>query len=352
MKQIGSHALNRVGSTLNRPAGKSMAPHEALPTKEFFALNPVVRTRDLDEARHITSAKLCDHKLELVGGRSDLFVRHNAVRGQSISANYLHYGADVTVNPGQLGSFYLFQVPLSGCAKIRHRGEEMTATTQMGTILNPDRGALLHWTRDCSKLLLQVDKNQLEAVARSITGAPLPGPIRFEMQVDLTNGAGRQLKRLVMACAQGIENGDLFQGQLAARDLRAEEDLAHALLTLQPSNISHIIARSDRRANLREIRIALEYIHANLAEPITLADISKAARMNVRTLQKGFQRIYGQSPMQVLRNARLDTAHYLLAARRHPPSVSEAAYSCGFSHLGRFSSFYKERFGHLPSEQR
>ena len=329
-----------------------MVTPEALPTKEYFAQHPVVRTRDMDEARHIVARKLCDHKLEVVGRQSGLFVRHNAVTGRSVSVNYLRYGADVTVDPGQLGSFYLFQVPLSGCANIRHRGEEMTATTQMGAIVNPDRGALLHWRRDCSKLLLQVDRTQLEAVARSITGAPLPGPIRFQMQVDLTNGPGRQLKRLVMACAQAIENGDLFQGELAARDLKAEEDLAHALLTLQPSNISHIIERSDRRANPREIRIALEYIHANLGEPITLADIAHAARMNVRTLQKGFQRIYGQSPMQALRNARLDTAHYMLAARRNPPSVSEAAYSCGFSHLGRFSYYYKDRFGHLPSDPR
>ncbi|MBD1549280.1 AraC family transcriptional regulator [Labrenzia aggregata] len=329
-----------------------MAAPEALPTTEYFAQYPVVRTRDMDEARHIVARKLCDHKLEVTGRRSSLFVRHNAVSGRSVSVNYLHYGADVTVDPGRLGSFYLFQVPLSGSANIRHRGEEMTATTNMGTILNPDRGALLHWGRDCSKLLLQVDRTQLETVARSITGAPLPGPIRFEMKVDLTNGPGRQLKRLVMGCAQAVENGDLFRGPLVARDLRAEEDLAHALLTLQPSNISHIIERSDRRANPREIRIALEYMHANLGEPITLADIAQAARMNVRTLQKGFQRIYGQSPMQALRNARLDTAHYMLAARSNPPSVSEAAFLCGFSHLGRFSYYYRERFGHLPSEKR
>jgi AraC-like DNA-binding protein len=328
-----------------------MTAQEALPVKEYFAQNPVVRTGDLDEARHITSAKLCDHKLEVKSRHSGLFVRHNAVRGRTVAANYLRYGADVTVDPGRLSSFYLFQVPLSGCATVRHRGEEMTATTRMGTILNPDRRALLNWRRDCSQLLLQVDRTQLETVARSITGAPLPGPIRFEMQVDLANGPGRRLKRLVMACARAIENGDLFNGQLAARDLRAEEDLAHALLTLQPSNISHIIERSDRRANPREIRIALDYMHANLAEPITLSDIARAAGMNVRTLQKGFQRIFGQSPMQVLRNARLDTAHYLLAARQDPPTVSEAAYSCGFSHLGRFSSYYKDRFGSLPSER-
>ena len=40
-----------------------MATQTALSQEEFFARNPVVRTHDLDEARHITSTKLCDHKL-------------------------------------------------------------------------------------------------------------------------------------------------------------------------------------------------------------------------------------------------------------------------------------------------
>jgi transcriptional regulator GlxA family with amidase domain len=29
--------------------------------------------------------------------------------------------------------------------------------------------------------------------------------------------------------------------------------------------------------------------------------------------------------------------------------VSQTAYSCGFSHLGRFSRYYRERFGDVPS---
>jgi AraC-like DNA-binding protein len=74
--------------------------------------------------------------------------------------------------------------------------------------------------------------------------------------------------------------------------------------------------------------------------------------MNVRTLQKGFQRAFGKSPMKVLHEARLDAAHYDLTARRDPPSVTDAAYQNGFSHLGRFSRDYKARFGHLPSETR
>ncbi|MEM8658212.1 MAG: AraC family transcriptional regulator, partial [Pseudomonadota bacterium] len=113
--------------------------------------------------------------------------------------------------------------------------------------------------------------------------------------------------------------------------------------------ISHILAGAARQALPRDIRRALEVIHANLAEPLSSAQIAQRAGMNIRTLQKGFQRAFGKSPMTVLRDARLDTAHYQLTARQERPSVTTAAYSCGFSHLGRFSRDYKARFGHLPS---
>ena len=200
-----------------------------------------------------------------------------------------------------------------------------------------------------SELFVQIDRQHLEAVAQTLTGAPQPGPIRFDMKVDFTRPNGQQLQRAFAACAAAIEGGSLFHKTLSGSDLRVEYDLVYALLTLQKSNISHIIARADGGTRPRDIRRALDYMHANLGEQISVLDIAKAAEVNVRTLQKSFQRVFDKTPMQVLRNARLDAAHYLLQDRRNAPSVSETAYSCGFSHLGRFASYYRDRFGHAPS---
>ncbi|MFV0386402.1 AraC family transcriptional regulator [Paracoccus sp. (in: a-proteobacteria)] len=327
-----------------------MTAEQTPPVREYFADHPVLRTHDLDEARHRVAQQLCDHRLEIRHRSAPLSVRHNAVRGCNISVNYLSYGPEVSVDPGSQRPFYLLHLALSGKTAIQHRGEEMTASPALAAILNPDRGARLHWGESCRKLLFQIDRAHVEAVAVALTGAPLPGPIRFDMKVDLGTPQGRQLQRVVTACTSAVENGNLFRRPLRGGDLRAEYDLAHALLTLQRSNITHIIERADHRARPRAIRQAMNYIHANLSEPITLADIAAAADINVRTLQMGFQRDCGLSPMQVLRNARLDTARYRLMARQDAPSVSEAAYSAGFSHLGRFSRDYKDRFGHSPSE--
>ncbi|MEH6646966.1 AraC family transcriptional regulator [Sulfitobacter sp.] len=316
----------------------------------YFSNYSVLRTSDLEEARTRVSQKFCDHRLDLADRTARLSVAHNAVRGTHLSVNYLSYGAEVMVDPGYLGAFYLFQIPLSGKALIRHRGDEITAHARAGTLLNPDRPTRLHWDAECSQLLFQIDRTHLETVASALTGAPLPGPVRFDMSVDFSTSNGQKIHRSFMACAKAVERGVLFQRPLSSLDAQVEFDLVQTLLTQQNSNISHIITRADTAARPRDIRRALDYMHAKLGEPITITDIAQAADVNIRTLQKSFRQTLGLTPMQVLRNARLDTAHYLLMARCNTPSVSDTAYSTGFSHLGRFSSYYRGRFGHRPSE--
>ncbi|MFV1494807.1 AraC family transcriptional regulator [Phaeobacter sp. JH20_02] len=319
-------------------------------TVEHLSNHPLLRTGDLDEARHRVGQKFCDHRLDFAKRHQDLAVRHNHAAGRHCSINYLHYGAEVTIDPGMLDSFYLLQIPLCGQASVRHRGAEILADITTATVLNPDRDALMRWSADCRKLLLQIDRNYLETVARQLIGAELPGPIRFASRVDLLAPSGRRLRQMVCACVQAAEVGILFQGRLRGSDIRVEQDLARELLTRLPSNISHIIERADHGSLPPGVRAAMDFIHANLSNPIQLTDIAEHAGMNVRTLQKGFRRAFGQSPMRVLRNARLDAAHYQLMAQRDTPDVTTAAFSNGFSHLGRFARDYKGRFGHSPSQ--
>lgn len=318
---------------------------------EYLTDYPLLRTNDLDEARHRVTEKFCDHRLDKSARFDELEVRHNHVAGRHISINYLHYGADVTIDPGMLENFYLLQVPLSGAAFIRHRNKEIVASTETATLLNPDRETQMQWRGDCRKLLLQIDKTFLAQVAEDLLGCPTPGPIRFDPVVDMRATSGKRIKKILTGAAHMAGDGSLFTGTLTAQDRWAETELVATVLNHQPSNISHMLESASRKALPADLKRAVAYIHDNLSEPVTLSDIAQHSNMNVRTLQKGFQRAFGKSPMQMLRDARLDAAHYYLSVKRDAPSVTDAAYQAGFSHLGRFSQAYKERFGRLPSEE-
>jgi len=99
------------------------------------------------------------------------------------------------------------------------------------------------------------------------------------------------------------------------------------------------------------IRVADEFMEAYVREPITLLDIARAAGISIRTLQKGFQRYHGTTPMAALRNRRLLLSREeLLRADPCNRNVTAVAMDCGFTHLSKFASLFKARFGECPSE--
>ena len=68
-------------------------------------------------------------------------------------------------------------------------------------------------------------------------------------------------------------------------------------------------------------------------------------------MQQVVRDAYGTTPSRLLREIRLDRARALLRSGA-VPSVSAAATSAGFTHLGRFAAAYRARFGELPSTTR
>lgn len=310
---------------------------------------PVLRTRNLDEARAAVSARYCDHKLDLCNG-GDLRVTHNHVRGGHVSLNLLSYGADVTINPGELQDFYLLQIPLAGVAQISHRSEDITASAHCATILNPDRPSQMIWHGGCQKLMVQIDADFLTRVAQEATGVGLPGAVRFNPSVDLKGQAGLRLRQLSISIAYAIEAGvvDFTKQDLA--QLAMERDLTLALLEAQPSNVSHLFQTPDPQGAVHYLRRAVDYIHSSLHEALTLDDIAAAAQVHPRTLQAAFKDQFRCTPMQYLRDQRLNKARYHLLQRRNRLNVSQIAYDCGYNHLGRFSRDYRARFGQAPRD--
>jgi len=322
--------------------------HTTVP-EGLLGAHAVLRTNDLDAARHAVAGRFCDHRLTLTGG-CGVSVRHNHVGGQHISLNVLGYGGEVAIDPGMLGDFYLLQIPLTGAALIAHRGEEVCVGAERGTILNPDRPTRMQWGADCRKLLVQIEERFMHRVAEEATGAELPGPVRFDPAVDLHGSQGCRLKALALTMAKAVDAGRLYAGKVGLREMSAERELARLLLAVQPSNVSHMLRAEAGAVRPVYLRRAVEFIHGHYTEPIGLDDIAVSAGVHPRNLQIGFRKALGRSPISYLRDVRLDAARYHLSARQNRDSVTETAFACGFSHLGRFSRDYRARFGQLPSQ--
>jgi AraC family ethanolamine operon transcriptional activator len=96
---------------------------------------------------------------------------------------------------------------------------------------------------------------------------------------------------------------------------------------------------------------AQTFMETNLQRPLTLDDICQAVHASRRSVQYGFQEMFGIGPMVFLKILRLHAIRrILLNAESKNLKVTEVARTWGFWSLGHFSRDYKNLFGESPSQ--
>lgn len=320
-------------------------------TPEPLSAHRLFQTSDIDEARQIVAQKFCAHRLTPGRAHRQFETRHNRVAGKSLSLNYLRYSAEVTIDPGELGRFYLIQIPLQGTATVANGRREVLANSQTASVLNPTYPTKMTWHQGCEKLLLQIDRQALHKTAEALTGQHLDHAIVFDPEVDLGAPQLREWVSLVAGSVRAAQRGGAFGSSGYRYQALVEENLMLSFLQGQPSTISHFLTSDQAAPSTRQVRRARTYIVENLSEPLTLKQIALQAGCSLRSLQQGFKQQYAMSPMQYLHQQRLALAHYLMQSAPSGTNVSTIAYETGFTHLGRFSAAYRQAYGHAPSTQ-
>lgn len=100
------------------------------------------------------------------------------------------------------------------------------------------------------------------------------------------------------------------------------------------------------------VRRAVAFIEANADQDIGLGEIAAAARIGARGVQHAFRKHRDTTPMEYLRQVRMDRAHRALQAAdpTRGDRVAAVAARWGFVHAGRFSVEYRRRYGCSPSK--
>jgi AraC-like DNA-binding protein len=97
-------------------------------------------------------------------------------------------------------------------------------------------------------------------------------------------------------------------------------------------------------------RIIIDWIDTHFSEPLTVADLAAAVALSVRQLQACVQDQFSMTPIELLTDVRLSKLHSaLLTSDSDQRTVASLMYSVGFTHLGRTSQIYREKYGESPS---
>ncbi|SHK33520.1 transcriptional regulator, AraC family with amidase-like domain [Bradyrhizobium lablabi] len=105
-----------------------------------------------------------------------------------------------------------------------------------------------------------------------------------------------------------------------------------ALLEMDP--------KSDR------IQSALAYAKRNLAAPLTVQELAKAAHLSPRQFSRAFRAETGQSPAKAIENLRIEAARLMMEQSRHPIDV--IARQTGFADRDRMRRAFLRAFGQPP----
>lgn len=105
--------------------------------------------------------------------------------------------------------------------------------------------------------------------------------------------------------------------------------------------------------NERVVRRARAFIHEHLNRLLSIEVIAAAAATSPRTLHRAFRAVLDETPYSYVLRLRLHRIrHEIISDTERAASLASLANNWEISELGRFSGWYRELFGELPSQTR
>src|ERR1700687_2314922 len=312
------------------------------------ALGPWFRTRSPEEAIHLCAASFYPHRLALLGPSHSFGMSQRVTRVGPITIADVTYDTDVSLGVDETRASYHVCVPLKGWLPSRHRGEELTATPGLAPIYRPDAEMTVTRCPAGSRhLAVKIDQCAVDRALEALLDSAPDPPIAFDGAISLHAGAAQDWVRLALMMHRQRECADSLMRHPLVWDPLVES-LIHGLLLVADHPHSQALA-APAQPGPAAVRNAIDLIEAAPHLPLTTSTLAKQCHVSARTLQEGFRRHLGMSPMAYLRAVRLRRAHRdLRSANPSHSSVASIPHRWGFTPVGRFAAAHQTMFGETP----
>jgi len=317
------------------------------------------KTKRVNEAKDYVSNIIARHSLDIDNRNGIEFNCHNWNIGDFVVSD-LSYGdceAQVKVSGLQDEPFCMIMVPLAGKVEVT-RGQDRF-------LLNPTSAIAFSEAelsrkevrfRDYAKahlLNICIPYETLKNFLSQELESPIHSDISFPnspLKVDESLGYLINYLKLFSETVKP-ETSQFLQSSPHLANHMHDMLLSMMLSTVDHNYIDRYCNNANQTVTPFYVRRAEEYILENICESITIQDVAREVNVAQRTLHLGFQRYRNYTISEFLRNERLAlTREELYTARERGVSITDVAYSCGFTHLGRFASAYRNRYGEKPSD--
>jgi AraC-like DNA-binding protein len=236
-------------------------------------------------------------------------------------------------------------VLLNGNVEVRtEHGNAHLLERGSACVVSPTNSFSIKASRGAAQMLVKIPVSVIEQAFGRLTGESGGSRIVFDLSTS-PGAAWPAALKLAVQTVDGIDAGLPLPPQIGGE---LERLFISSLLLAQPHSASHKLVRPAPGRAARAASMVAKAVGAAPEQVVDFAALAQMHGVSLRTLQDGFRTRYGKSPSTYLRDARLDLAHRLLAGDGQR-TVTDAALSSGFTHLGRFAREYRLRYGFSPS---
>ncbi|HWL45673.1 MAG TPA: AraC family transcriptional regulator [Ilumatobacter sp.] len=280
----------------------------------------------------------------------DFSVTFHGVLIRDVTLGYLEYSAAASIEVADLAPNHLVLIPALGTAVVASGGAAVVTSPVMAALPQPSQPATIEFSEPTAFVVVRIDAAAMALHLARVLGRTVDHPLEFDVPFDLSTSPAARWNLAIQALHTELyDDGSLLHGGVGLGQL--EEFVMSSLLYAQPSNFTALLS-SNKPPARRIVREARDFIERHLGGPLTVGDIAAAVGTSVRTLQSQFRDDLGQTPMGYLANRRLERVREDLAdaAPSSGLTVTDIAARWGFTHLGRFATSYRARFGESPSQ--
>lgn len=309
----------------------------------------VLQTRDLDEAASCLGDAAIPYVSELLPGSPAFSTQIFVTQGQRTSLARVVTNGTLRVESSLPADSYALVLDLRKGVGWHRAGEQTVFVgPEFALVHSPVQEVEVRTLPHYEVLFVRIAREAVFDELQRLMGREPRTDLVFSPALRLNTAAGCRLRQLCDSLRRTLyctDRNDVM-GSTSLRSI--ESDLITLLLQSQPHNYRRSLNRTVG-AGVWQVRAAAEFMQSNAHLPISLGDVCQAAGVNARTLQDSFHKKCGCTPMEFLRQRRLEEVRNGLLHPADNTTVTAEAAHWGFQHFGRFSSMYEKRFGELPS---
>ena len=333
------------GCAVGEKGKQRMTDMNSLPLSNYV----LYEGTDTDEIRQVLSNLFTEARIDAIEKRQPLSVRMHGLELARSTIAYLDHPGGLRAVPLAPMGCHTIQYPLTGSAEFDIEGQIANVDTHVGGMVSERQQIKVKLAPGTSMLCFNVKCDVLRETLVAATGKWNLPEIRFEPQFAWDTPKMASLQALLKSFVSELDRqGGLLESPAAVASIE------NALITLMLYGLQHNLSdqmhEPGRNAGLHKVRLVEEYISSNAEQLVDMQTIAQVTGHSANSIFRAFQKYRDYTPMQFLRSVRMDRVRERLLLSQTDVSISKVAFECGFTHLGRFSLAYKQRYGESPSD--